>query len=196
MRSEIPLVKTAFALQIDINWRSLLAYGWKPMSSSLVQCWDLIWLVLVYHKHAAAVSLSPVVSESFLGVIHPIQQLQSFCLLFPEPQRARFHEDIPFRTAWHFELSHSAYIIKQWVSLLIPIYCKRNLSHQIEQDTALCVQRMVLGVVLLLWSLSRTIIFGWPQAFGLSSLRFLATCAVSGMSTIPRSEPHMQSDTI
>ena len=57
--------------------------------------------------------------SSFYNILPPLLQI------FLNSEGRGIDEGIPFRTKYS-ELSHSLNIVQLWVSVLIPVYCKRK----------------------------------------------------------------------
>jgi hypothetical protein len=89
------------------------------------------------------------------------------CIYFPfkgfsEPWVEGCDRDIPFRAECS-KVSHSLHIIWLWVSIFIPIYCRRKLLWWWLSKTLIYeYSRMSLGVTLLLCSFSRMVVLGIP----------------------------------
>lgn len=128
--------KLTFPLQENVNCRWICSQGWEPVSTSSSHHWDPFWLKPVQALGmlpqflSVYVYISPAMSgrDCFFGVIHFLQLLRSFHLLFHiayKDPRGRFNEDIPVRTKC-CKVSHSL-TLSTCVSFLVLVYYKRKL---------------------------------------------------------------------
>lgn len=119
------------------NWTRVL---WKSSSGKAASALNL-W------------AISPVPKRPwFLDVLHPLWLLHSFCLVFdsfPEPWVNGFDGDTPFRANCSKVWSHSLHNFWQWVSVFVPICCKRKLLWWwLSKVLIYEYSRMSLGVIL------------------------------------------------
>lgn len=132
---------------------------------------SIYFSILLESVHNVTVSLYPYVYLSccvkmtLLSWTHPFSVAFTFCLS-PHHHRSLSlkvvvgYEDIPFRNE-HYEVSHSLHIVQSWVSVLITIYCKKNILWCGLNKTPLYGYiNTSLRVILLLYTFSRKIALG------------------------------------
>ena len=143
------MVENKFFLLSSYQLDSFFVRDGDPAHCPLVQYWELIWLSCVQSLCLLPQSLwvhmcvSLQCLEGIASFVSSI--LPGFCSLFassssglPKPLGKWFDEDLPLRSEYS-TICHSLHIAQLWVSVFIPIYCRRK--H-------------------LWWWLSRTLIYG------------------------------------
>ena len=79
--------------------------------------------------------------------------------------------------------------VQLWISVFVPTYCGQELLWWwLSKTMTYNYSRMLLGVILLLGSSSRTVVFVYSLVLWLSSLKFLTAHAILGMGSISRSK--------
>ena len=100
-------------------------------------------------------------------------QLSSYSVWLAEPRGEGFDEDISFRTNTPECLPLCT--LSLWVSVLVPIYFgKKPLWWRLREALIYEDNRVLLGVILLPCSFSRTIVLGVPQD------QWFSTCPLWG----------------
>lgn len=103
----------------------------------------------------------------YVCVIPAVFRRPCFLGLFSILRRSLFKTDCS-------KVSPSLHIVQLWVSVFVPIYCRRGLLCRWLSETLICkYSRMLLGVILSLHSFSRTVVFSS------SSLPKSLSCLVS-----------------
>lgn len=113
----------------------------------------------------------------------------SFSTEVPELWEEKFYGDTSFREEYS-KVSCSLYIVWLWVFVCVSICCRRRLLWWwINKALFDDYSRMLLGVILSLYSLTEELYLVFHLVSGLSSLRFLANQVVSNMGSISWSQP-------
>lgn len=119
-------------------------------------------ILLSVWKKLFLVSSSPLVLRGFFA---------SSSVPFPDPRGEEFDGNISFR-ADYSKVSHSLHNVWLWVSVFVPICCRRKIAcWWLSKALMYVFSRMPLVVISLLCFFSRTVTFGfspdlWSQVLG------------------------------
>jgi hypothetical protein len=157
-------------------WKWLLGKGWNFVTTFSSPCWELGWLKLGKVLCRLSQSLNSYVYLPFCvqKTLFPWSQLPPLALnssltffstLAPEPKCEGSDVDIPFKAEWS-KFSHYLHIVQLQVSVLITIYCKKDLFWRgVIHSLIYEYSNLSLGVFLLLWSFSIIIVVSFHLIF-------------------------------
>lgn len=127
-----PLEEINYPLSVDLNWRQLFGYAWNPCLLFSLSAWSPSGWILcrpcAYFLNLwVHMCVSPVgsVRHCFLAGIHKLWLLKSFSLLVYLDHWALREEfdDLGLNAPKSLTL-HSVHF---WVTVLVPIWCKKKL---------------------------------------------------------------------